>query len=88
MAVKYLDNARSDGTIFGQSSADLIGFYGLSAGVAQPALSAFPAVATTAGINSSISSSCFGFTSGQCAAIIALVNGLRAQQVTLGLGAT
>lgn len=88
MTVKYLDNARSDGTIYGQSSADLIGFYGLSVGVAQPQLSAFAAVATTAGINSSISSSCFGFTSAQCAAIIALLNGLRAQQVTLGLGAT
>lgn len=85
---KQLGNASSDGEVFGQSSADLIGFYGLSIGVAQPQLSAFPAVATTAGINSSISSSAFGFTSAQCAAIIALINGLRAQQVTLGLGAT
>lgn len=88
MAVQYISNLRSDGTVFGQTSAELIGFYGLSAAVAQPQLSAYPAVATTAGINSSISSSCFGFTSAQCAAIIALLNGLRAQQVTLGLGAT
>ena len=86
--MKFIDNLAGDGTVFGQTSAALIGFYGLSAGVAQPQLSAFPAVATTAGINSSISSSCFGFTSAQCAAIIALLNGLRAQQVTLGLGAT
>lgn len=86
--MKDLTNLPSDGTRFGAGSADLICFYSASAGVAQPQLSAFPAVATTAGINSSISSSCFGFTSAQCAAIIALVNGLRAQQVTLGLGAT
>lgn len=86
--MKDLTDLPSDGTRFGQTSADLIGFYGLSAAVAQPQLSAFAAVATTAGINSSISASCFGFTSAQCAAIIALVNGLRAQQVTLGLAAT
>ncbi len=88
MAVKQVTNAATEGLVFGQSSADLIGFYGLSVAVAQPQLSAFPAVTTTAGINSSISSSCFGFTSAQCAAIIALLNGLRAQQVTLNLGAT
>jgi hypothetical protein len=86
--MKDLTNKAGDGTRFGQSSADLIGFYGLSVGVTQPQLSATAAVATTAGINSSISSSCFGFTSAQCAAIIALLNALRAQQVTLGLAAT
>ncbi len=86
--MKYLDNLPSDGTVLGQTSAAKIGFFGLSAGVTQPQLSAAPAVATTLGINSSISSSCFGFTSGQCAAIITLINALRAQQVTLGLGAT
>lgn len=88
MAVQYLSNLRSDGTVFGQTSAELIGFWGVSAAVAQPQLSAFPAVATTVGINSSISSSCFGFTSGQCVAIIALCNGMRAAFVTTGLGAT
>ncbi len=86
--MKDLTDLPSDGTRFGQTSADLLAFYGLSAAVAQPQLSAFAAVATTAGINSSISSSAFGFTSAQCAAIIALVNALRAQQVTLGLAAT
>lgn len=86
--MKDLTNLGSDGYRLGQTSADLIGFYGLSALVAQPQLSAFVAVATTAGINSSISSSAFGFTSAQCAAIIALLNALRAQQVTLGLAAT
>ena len=88
MAVKQLTNAATEGLVFGQSSADLIGFYGLSVAVAQPQLSAFAAVATTAPINSSISSSCFGFTSAQGTALIALANALRAQQVTLGLAAT
>lgn len=88
MAPRNLTKLPGEGTIMGQTSADLIGFYGLSVAVAQPQLSAYAAVATTAGINSSISSSCFGFTSAQCAAIIALVNALRAQQVTLGLAAT
>ncbi len=86
--VQYVNPTRGDGTIFGASSADVIGFYGLSAAVTQPQLSAFAAVATTAPINSSISSSAFGFTSAQATAIIALVNALRAQQVTLGLAAT
>lgn len=86
--MKDLTDLPSDGTRLGQSSADLVCFFGVSAAVAQPQLSAFVAVATTAGIASSISSSCFGFTSAQCAAIIALVNALRAQQVTLGLAAT
>ncbi len=78
----------SDGTRLGQTSADKIAFFGLSVAVTQPQLSAYAAVATTAAINSSISSSCFGFTSAQAAAIVALVNALRAQQVTLGLAAT
>jgi hypothetical protein len=86
--MKDLTNKAGDGTRFGQSSADLIGFYGLSAAVAQPQLSAFPAVATTILVASSISSSCFGFTSAGAMAILVLINGLRAQQVTLGLGAT
>jgi hypothetical protein len=86
--MKDLTNKAGDGTRFGQSSADLIGFYGLSAAVAQPQLSAFAAIVTTAAINSSIYSSCFGFTSAQATNIILLLNALRAQQVTLGLAAT
>jgi hypothetical protein len=68
-------------------SGGTVGFFGV-ADATQPALSAMPAVATTAVINSSISSSCFGFTSAQATAIITLANGLRAALVTLGLGAT
>jgi len=84
---QYLDQTQADGTILGRTSATLIGFYG-AAPVAQRASSLAPAVATTAGINSSISSSCFGFTSAQCSAIIALVNELRAAAVALGLVST
>lgn len=69
------------------TSASTLGFFG-AAVAAQPAMSANAAVATTAAINSSISSSCFGYTSAQATAIISLVNGMRAAGVTLGLWAT
>lgn len=85
--VAYITNKPSDGTSFGQSSADLISFYGATP-VTKPAMSAFAAVATTAAINSSISSSCFGFTSAQANGLVAGFNGIRALLVTLGLGST
>lgn len=85
--VEYIGENASGGACFGRASAETIGFYGATP-IAQRQSSAVPAVATTAGINSSISSSCFGFTSAQCAAIIALVNELRAAAVALGLIAT
>jgi hypothetical protein len=59
-----------------------------TAAAAQVALSATAAVVTTAAINASISSSCFGYTSAQATAIVALVNSLRAMAVTYGLGST
>ena len=73
--------------LIASTSASTLGFF-LSAGVAQVAMSAFAAVATTAAINSSISSSCFGFTSAQATNIILLVNALRAAGVSYGLWAT
>jgi hypothetical protein len=85
--IRELSDGRSDGTRLGQSATDKVGFYGATP-VVQVALSATPAVATTAPINSSISSSCFGFTSAQAAAIIALANAHRAAFVTLGLAST
>lgn len=84
---KNLTNGASDGTLLGQSATDLVGFWG-KAPVVQPAASAYAAVATTAAINSSVSASCFGFTSAQATAIITLVNGLRAMGVTAGLWST
>ena len=69
------------------TSAIAVGFHGATA-VTQRQSSAMPAVATTAAINASISSSCFGFTSAQATAIVVLVNELRAAAVALGLIAT
>lgn len=86
--VEYVGNGGSGGTVLGHSSAELIGFYGVASPAAQPQLSATAAVATTAVINSSISSSCFGYTSAQATAIISLVNAIRAAGVTTGLWAT
>lgn len=86
--VEYLGSAGSGGTILGNTSAELIGFYNVATPVSQRQSSAVPAVVTTAAINSSISSSCFGFTSAQAASIVALVNELRAAAVALGLIAT
>jgi len=80
---QYLDDARTDGAILGQTSAAKVGFWGVTP-VVQPAASAFPAVATTAAISSSTSATCFGFTSAQATALITLANGLRAMGVTAG----
>lgn len=85
---EFLGQKASGGVLLGSASASLIGFYGLSTAVAQPQCSAFAAVATTAAINSSISSSCFGFTSAQATNLILLVNQIRAMGVTLNLWAT
>lgn len=76
-----------DGTKLGSGATKKLGFWGVTP-VVQPAASAYGAIATTAPINSSISSSCFGFTSGQAAAIIALVNGLRSMGVDAGYWST
>ena len=86
--VQYVGEGASGGTVLGHSSAELIGFYGVATPVAQRQSSAVPAVVTTAAINSSISSSCFGFTSAQATGIVLLVNELRAAAVALGLIAT
>lgn len=85
---EVIGQSNTGGILLGKTSASLVGFYGLATSVAQPQASAYAAVATTAAINSSISSSCFGYTSAQATAIITLVNGLRAMGVTLGIWAT
>lgn len=85
--VAHITNLPSDGTNIGQSASDKLGFWGVDP-VIQPKASAYAAVATTAVINSSVSASCFGFTSAQATAIITLVNGLRAMGVTAGYWST
>lgn len=84
---KFTTLTATSAVALASGSAIVVGFYG-AAGTAQIQASATPAVATTAAINSSISSSCFGFTSAQATAIVALVNQLRAAAVALGLIAT
>jgi len=76
-----------DGALIGVTSAEKVGFYGI-APIAQRQSSAVAAVVTTAAINSSISSSCFGFTSAQATALVALANELRAALVAIGIIAT
>lgn len=87
MAAREITKAPTEGTHVGQSATDLIGLWGVTP-VAQPAASAYAAVATTAVINSSVSATCYGFTSAQATAIITLVNGMRAMGVTVGLWST
>lgn len=85
--IRDLTDARTDGTNLGQSSTDKVGFWGV-APVAQPAASAYPAVATTAVINSSVSATCYGFTSAVATGLVTLANGMRAMGVTVGIWST
>lgn len=85
--INQLSDARSDGTVLGQSAADKVGLWGVPP-VVQPAASAFAAIATTAAISSSVSATCFGFTSAQANGIVTLINGLRAMGVTAGVWST
>lgn len=80
---RRLSDNRSDGTVLGNSATDLVSFHGADT-VAQVALSATPAVASTA----ATSAAPFGYTSAQATAIVSLINALRAALVTKGLAAT
>lgn len=87
MAAKEAFPTVTEGYHVGPSAASLVGFWGVTP-VAQPAASAFPAVATTAVISSSTSATCFGFTSAQATALLTLANGMRAMGVTAGIWST
>jgi hypothetical protein len=50
MAIKYLDDNSSDGTVLGQTSASLVGFYG-KAPIDQPVLTAPNTATATTTIN-------------------------------------
>lgn len=77
---QYLDGTFADGTIFGQTSSSLIGFYG-TAPKDRPA--AVTALVTTA---STSTSSAFGYTtSTQCEAVTTAVNDIIARLQELGL---
>lgn len=70
----------NNGLNLGRNTTDHVGFHGVTP-VVQRAGAAQAAVATTAPTNSSP----YGFTSAQAAAIIALVNELRAALVEKGI---
>lgn len=91
MSVKYRTDASVDGTCFGQSASEKLGFYGLATPIVQPSATAQSAVATTAittlvttptatdiatAVNSLIS---------RQSATVTLVNQLRSDLVALGL---
>ena len=81
MSVDYISKGNDDGTSFGNSTSDLISFYGVTP-IAQRSGSAQDAVATTAVTNTSP----WGFSeSTQPTAIVTLVNELRAAMVASGL---
>jgi hypothetical protein len=81
MAVQQLSNKNDDGAILGQSSSDLIGFYGLSAGVARPSVSAY--TTTTASVSTSTN---WGYTtSTQADAINTQIVAITAALRTMGL---
>lgn len=86
MAGKQLSDGNPTGTTLGQSTTDLIAFYGVTP-VAQPSSASQAAITTT--VVSSYSTDAvtvWGFGSGtQAAAAIALLNILQSNLVTLGL---
>ncbi len=80
MPVRHLSDGNPDGTVLGQSSADLISFYNATP-LVQRSGAAQAAVPTTAPINASP----YGYTQAQATAIITLLNEIRATLVGLGL---
>lgn len=48
MTIRHLTDLNDDGTLFGQSSTDKIGFYGLTTPIARPSVTAVVTTATTA----------------------------------------
>lgn len=81
MATRQLSSADTAGTVLGQSTTDLISFYGVTP-IVQRSGASQAAVVTTAPTNSSP----YGYaTSAQAAAIVTLVNELRAALVAVGL---
>ena len=84
MAVQFLDDGNPAGTVLGQNAAALIGFHNATP-VAQIALSATPAVATT---RATTGAATYGLTSAQANGVLDLVLALRAAWVSKGLAST
>lgn len=79
-APRQLSDKNSQGTILGQSTADLIGFYGLTTGVAQQT-GPTAIVTTTLVTTAATSTTPFGYaTQAQADALVTIVADLRTQQ--------
>ncbi len=88
MATEQLTRGNDDGTLFGSSSTDKIGFYGLTTPINRPQI-AQAAVATTVATSTFGTDTTWGYAgSTQANAIVTLVNELRADLVALGLVGT
>jgi len=86
MAIRDLTDLDSDGTRMGQTTADKIGFWGVSTVVAKPASQ--PAAITTTAITTvattaATSASPFGFSSAQANGLVTAVNELAARVTEL-----
>lgn len=79
--VQQLHDGRPDGATFGQSTSDLLSFYGTAA-ITQPSGAAQAAVATDAATTGAAT---YGFTSAQANGMVATVNAIRTALVNLGL---
>jgi len=51
MAIKQLSDGGPDGVLLGQSSTDLVGFYGLTTPIVQPAITAVGTTTATTTLN-------------------------------------
>lgn len=80
MPVRQLSDGNTDGTVLGQSAADLISFYNATP-VTQRSSAAQAAVDATAPTNTSP----YGYSQAQATAIVTLLNEIRATLVGLGL---
>ena len=77
---QYLGGAFEDGTVFGKTSASVLGFWG-----ATPSAQVAFSNATVATTVASSTQTAFTLTSAQSAGIIALVNEIRTAMVSMGL---
>ncbi len=78
--VQHLTDLNDDGTLFGQTTADKIGFYGLTTPIVRP--TAATAVATTVATSGA---AIYGFTKAQADAIVTAVNAVITNLAALGL---
>lgn len=93
MTSKVINNGASEGTNFGASTTDKIGFYGLATPIVQPSGAAQAAVATSTITTAATSTTPWGYaTSTQADAVAAqvvllrtLTNKLRTDLVALNL---